>query len=119
MGLKLQDHHPEMRNKTVTFVDFIFKFAEQLLVVGIFSFLGQATGHWAVITIYVILHFLLAYSIFTTLNSYLFSAWGNDEKLWKVVVWRAADLLIFGALLFTLHFAINAVVKAMKAGMGV
>jgi hypothetical protein len=119
MALRLGDADKEKRERTLNFVDFVFKFAEQLLVVGIFSFLAQATGHWGVTAIAIILNVLLGYSIAVTLNSYLFTAWNKDDRLWRIILWRGLDVLIYAAIFYTWLYTMGAVLKAMREGTGI
>lgn len=107
------------RERADKFADYVFKFAEHILIVGVFAFLAETTKHWAVTTIALVLGGLLIFNLVTSAQSIHFTHWKEGDGKWIRRFWFTVDLLIFAAILAVCWFAYTAVRETMSSGVGI
>lgn len=113
------DPSPEARAQVGAAVDFVFKFAEYVLIAGVFGYLATVTEHWAVIAIAVVLFGLLFVHLFSLLAGLQYFQWRRAENRALKAFLLVLDTAIFLGLYFVLRSAYSAVVETMRDGVGI
>lgn len=107
------------RDRISYVTDIAYKFAEHLLILGVFVFLAITTKHWAVITITLFLTALLCVNLISFLAGVNFTnRYEGDGKAIKVL-WIFVDFAIFGTIIIVVIFAVLDVVNTMSNGTGI
>lgn len=119
MRFRIWESNKSGRKQTDDTVDYVFNFAEHLLIVGVFAFLAESTGHWAVILIAATLAGLLVFKTLSAAQSLHFTHWKEGDGKWMRAFWGAIDLVIFVIILAVCWIAFSAVRETMSGGIGV
>jgi hypothetical protein len=113
------DPSPEARAIIGSTVDFIFKFAGNALVTGVFGYLAAITGNWAVIAIAVLMSALLAGQLLTLIAGMQYFLWREAKSRPLAVFLWLIDAIIFLAICFTIYTAFFAILEVMRTGVGI
>lgn len=113
------DPSPEAQAFFSRIVEVGFKYAEYVLVLGVFGFLADQTKHWAIYTIWFILIFILYIHMFSMLAGFTYFNWRRAEsKILKFLLW-AMDSSIYLICFVILSFAFWQVSNALQKGIGI
>lgn len=113
------DPSPEVRESLSKIVEYVFKLAEYVLVLGVFCFLSITTKNWAVIAVAFVLGASLFVYIFSMLSGIQFILWRNAPLRWQRATLFVLDSAIYFALYAVLYVALWTIVTTMLKGVGV